>query len=342
MADNTTLNVGTGGDVIATDDLTTLNGGAVSGFKVQRVKVGFGSDGSLRDVDATNGLPVSIVSGAQTSVSGNIAAAATGTIGPLDITNYGNASVIVKNQTAGTAFAGAPVLVFEQSDDGTSWAPWMVKRDDTGGVNSTWVLSANSANTEVVFDGSLEAVTQVRVRVTTGPTTNPMTVSIRAGAFPFVPHVTVTQKHNAGRQQWVLYAEAVTGVAALTALSAIAVTGVTAAGTATSYTVPAGKTLRITSAVFGMLSNGATLTTAKMRLHAVTSGALTAATGNIVLSFPRVGNPSATTAANEGGAQITISLGEGIEFVAGNTIGLSHQESATGVTIDAMLIGQLY
>lgn len=58
MADNTTLNSGTGGDIIATDDLTTLNGGAVSGFKVQRVKVGFGSDASLRDVDASNGLPV--------------------------------------------------------------------------------------------------------------------------------------------------------------------------------------------------------------------------------------------------------------------------------------------
>ena len=52
MSDNTTLNTGTGGDIIATDDLTTLNGGAVSGFKVQRVKVGFGSDASLRDVDA--------------------------------------------------------------------------------------------------------------------------------------------------------------------------------------------------------------------------------------------------------------------------------------------------
>lgn len=58
MPDNTTLNTGTGGDVIATDELSTLNGGAVSGVKVQRVKVGFGSDGTFRDVDATNPLPV--------------------------------------------------------------------------------------------------------------------------------------------------------------------------------------------------------------------------------------------------------------------------------------------
>lgn len=58
MADNTLLNAGTGGDTIATDELTTLNGGAVSGFKVQRVKPGFGVDASFRDVSAQFGLPV--------------------------------------------------------------------------------------------------------------------------------------------------------------------------------------------------------------------------------------------------------------------------------------------
>jgi hypothetical protein len=58
VADNTTINLGSGGDTIATDDLTTLNGGASSGVKVQRVKVGFGSDAALRDVDSSNPLPV--------------------------------------------------------------------------------------------------------------------------------------------------------------------------------------------------------------------------------------------------------------------------------------------
>lgn len=55
MADNSVQN---GTDTIATDDLTTLNGGAVSGFKVQRVKAGYGIDASLRDVSAQFGLPV--------------------------------------------------------------------------------------------------------------------------------------------------------------------------------------------------------------------------------------------------------------------------------------------
>lgn len=50
MADNTTLNAGTGGDVIATDD--------IAGVKYQRVKVNFGADGVASDVSSTNPLPV--------------------------------------------------------------------------------------------------------------------------------------------------------------------------------------------------------------------------------------------------------------------------------------------
>lgn len=54
MADNTTLNPGTGGDVISTDDI----GGSV---KVQRVKVQIGVDGAADDVNVGNAMPVRIV-----------------------------------------------------------------------------------------------------------------------------------------------------------------------------------------------------------------------------------------------------------------------------------------
>lgn len=50
MADNTTLNSGSGGDVIATDD--------IGGVKHQRVKVEFGADGSATDVSPASPLPV--------------------------------------------------------------------------------------------------------------------------------------------------------------------------------------------------------------------------------------------------------------------------------------------
>lgn len=46
MADNITLNAGTGGDTVAADD--------ISGVKHQRVKVGFGADGSYGDVARTS------------------------------------------------------------------------------------------------------------------------------------------------------------------------------------------------------------------------------------------------------------------------------------------------
>ena len=48
----------TGGDVISTDDLTTLNSVAVTGQKVQRMKTGFGADGVQTDVTSTTPLPV--------------------------------------------------------------------------------------------------------------------------------------------------------------------------------------------------------------------------------------------------------------------------------------------
>lgn len=60
MSDNTALNPGTGGDVIATDDLTTMNGLGVSGVKIQRVKVTFGADSDARDVEPDYPLPTRV------------------------------------------------------------------------------------------------------------------------------------------------------------------------------------------------------------------------------------------------------------------------------------------
>lgn len=69
MADNTTINPGSGGDVIATDDL--------SGVKYQRVKVNYGADGVANDVTPTVGLPVAqqqSATGTLSSVAGTTSA----------------------------------------------------------------------------------------------------------------------------------------------------------------------------------------------------------------------------------------------------------------------------
>jgi hypothetical protein len=64
MADNTTLNTGAGGDVIATDD--------IGGVKYQRVKVTYGPDGASSDVAVGNGLPVASSNVTVTNRSGSI------------------------------------------------------------------------------------------------------------------------------------------------------------------------------------------------------------------------------------------------------------------------------
>lgn len=58
MPDNTVLNLGAGGDVISADEVTTLNGSASSGVKVQRVKVGYGVDADYTDASLSNPLPI--------------------------------------------------------------------------------------------------------------------------------------------------------------------------------------------------------------------------------------------------------------------------------------------
>lgn len=63
MSDNTTTNPGAAGDVIATDDLTTLNGAGSANVKVQRVKVGFGDDGDCRDASTAFPLPTKLMAG---------------------------------------------------------------------------------------------------------------------------------------------------------------------------------------------------------------------------------------------------------------------------------------
>lgn len=62
MADNTTLNSGSGGDTIASDD--------IGGVKHQRVKIEYGTDGAATDVSDTNPLPVDDAGGSLTVDNG--------------------------------------------------------------------------------------------------------------------------------------------------------------------------------------------------------------------------------------------------------------------------------
>lgn len=66
-----------GADSIATNVLATVNGTAVTGIEAQRMKMGYGPDGDLRDVSDAFPLPVKDASAAATLTS--VAAAITST-----------------------------------------------------------------------------------------------------------------------------------------------------------------------------------------------------------------------------------------------------------------------
>lgn len=98
MADNTTLNTGTGGDVIATDD--------ISGVKYQRVKIVQGADGvNDGDVSSSNPLPID----GTVSVSGSVA-----------VTDNGGSLTVDGTVTASQASSTAYRVIVS---DGTSDVP---------------------------------------------------------------------------------------------------------------------------------------------------------------------------------------------------------------------------
>ena len=139
-------------------------------------------------VGKTGGLSVKGVS--IPVVSATFAAAAVGTIGAVDVSEAGNCTFIVKNSVAASPFGAGGVLVFEQSDDNVSWTPLATVRQD-GTAGSTATLGANAANTSQMYDAALEGVNWVRARLTTGVTTNGVTVNIQASGMPFAPIVSV-------------------------------------------------------------------------------------------------------------------------------------------------------
>jgi hypothetical protein len=179
MADNTTLNAGTGGDVIATDD--------ISGVKHQLVKIEYGIADSATPVSTTNPLPVSLANTAANAtavkvdgsavtqpVSGSVSASCSGTVAATQsgTWNVGTVSTVTNvvhvddNASTVSVDDGAGSLTV---DNGGTFA---VQAAQSG----TWTVQpGNTANTTAwKVDGS--AVTQpVSGTVTTAPPSNAST-----------------------------------------------------------------------------------------------------------------------------------------------------------------------
>lgn len=138
------------------------------------------------EVGKEGGLSVKgAISTPQTS---NMGSAGVFTTPAYDVSEAGNVSFIVKNTVAGTAWGGTPTMSFEQSDDGVSWAPLTVVRNDNGYAAANHNLGAGAANASIVLEAAVESVSYVRCSKTSAAN-NGVTVVIQGGGMPFSPAV---------------------------------------------------------------------------------------------------------------------------------------------------------
>ena len=164
MADNTTLNAGTGGDVIASDD--------IGGVKHQRVKVEFGADGSATDVSAANPLPSAVYSRtSKVAVTPTVTAAAYtagnvvgGIMTFANVFDSANAGMLqaIRVRAKSVQTAGLKLYLFPSSPAGTltdktapalssadvfnAIGPFALGSADSGlGTETTWALEGIGA-----------------------------------------------------------------------------------------------------------------------------------------------------------------------------------------------------
>lgn len=169
MADNVVLNPGTGGATMAADD--------IGGILHQRVKTGFGPDGSYTDVSLTNPQPVTEVdsSASGTISAADIVAALPGEDG-LFVTGVPTANSAVFCATPGGDSAFTIQLTGTFS--GKYW--FELSYDSTNGTDGKWILVkakqqghvqeflAWSTTREGAYRGNLAGAKYVRVRNTGG------------------------------------------------------------------------------------------------------------------------------------------------------------------------------
>jgi len=108
---------------------------------------------------------------------------------------------------------------------------------------------------------------------------------------------------------------------------------------ATSYTVPAGKTFRVQGIQFGARfatpSTTVTFASARFDMRAISTGAL-AATSALVYGDTKMAAANAPTPNSD------LAIPDGLEFPAGYVIGVSHADSAATLLLDVLIVGYTY
>jgi hypothetical protein len=166
MADNVTLNSGSGGATLSTDD--------ISGVQVQRVKVQYGVDGAATDVSDTNPMPIDDAGGSLTidnaalSVTGGGVEAtalrvtlASDSTGTLSVDDGGGALTVDGTVTANLSATDNAVL--DQIEINTSYGDNVGGGVESGALrvtiasDSTGVLSIDDNGGSITVDGTVTA-----------------------------------------------------------------------------------------------------------------------------------------------------------------------------------------
>jgi len=269
------------------------------------------------NVSANGGLAVR---GSPVPVTvGNIAAGATGIIGPIDVSEAGNITFTVKNTVAANPYGGTPTLIFEQSDTGESWGTLGVTSSGSGTTQDVFVLPTNTASAALMFDCASEGINFVRIRVTTPPATNGLTVVVQPGGMPFNPSVSIISPKRSINNYYNVVPVACTATEALVSLTVTKNNGTVAAAVGPAV-VTAGKTLIITSISVTYVAI-ATTGHAIVRLRYNPAGVV--ALGSLLIKDIDIGANAPTTANSTQTVEIGLSVP--IEIPGGGGIGVTIQ-----------------
>ena len=141
---------------------------------------------------------------------------------------------------------------------------------------------------------------------------------------------------DSGRTYISFYVDAISGVTT----EALVTMNINTAGTvttATNYTVPAGKILRLTAISATVKTTNTTATYGRVRVR---SGTTVAATSGIIMNTD-IPSFNGTIASGVGGS-VSYDISDGVEIAAGQQIGISQLISQTSSTVSAFVSGFLY
>lgn len=248
---------------------------------------------------------------APASTTGTITTS-TSTVTTGDVGVLNNVTVVI----AGT-YAGVNVIFEVSPDAGTTWVPIVGARlDGTGTESSSGVIPANATRG---WEFTLPAVNRFRVRATAF-TSGPANVIIVAGSMPLEPVVNAILANPPGSQSFSL-TPAAAGIGVATTTEALVTLvpqrNLTAAGTATTHSVTAGKNLRLFALSAAFKGVAATSTTCNIYIRAVLTGTATATSpivAHLALSVPATANSHASG---------VVPLGQFIELPSGASFAVS-------------------